>query len=105
MLAAVVSILPWAFGALGIGLLGILGWRIGMPMIRIAELEQRVKLMETQLLTAKERYEAAEAREQRCISQLEQATLDLKKADVRIAAFLTVLELKEGAKQTLKGMI
>lgn len=98
------SIVPWLFGVAGFIVLAVLAWKIGLPAFRIAELSQRVKLVETKLETAKEKAEAAEVREQRCIAELQVATSESKKQAQRVAALLTVFELKTGAKELLKGI-
>lgn len=93
-LANGLNLIPWLFS--GILLLGgaFLAWRVGMPAVKIAALEQHIKLIELQQKTAIERAELAEARSTRLGEQLAGATEALKEANMRIASLLTVIELK-----------
>jgi len=94
MLWAASTLLPWLLGLAGMTALGIFGWRIGMPLIRIAELKAHVSLLEVKLATAQESMKAAEAREQRCVERLEEATLKLETAEREVRTLMGALQIK-----------
>lgn len=89
------NLVPWAFSGVVIIAGAILALKVGVPGVKIAALEQHIKLIDLQQRTALERAELAEQRAVRLGEQLQEATEALKKANIKIAALLTVIELKD----------
>lgn len=92
---ALLTIAPWVFTAVTLLTAGLLGWKIGLPAVKILQLEQRIKLLDLQFQTALEKAELAEKRADHLEDQLKRALDELHTANMRLASLLTVIELKK----------
>lgn len=93
--ASIVTLVPWLFSGLLVLVGGFLAWKVGIPAVKMAAMEQHIKLISLQQRTAMERAEFAEQRATQMGEQLAAATAELKTANMRIASLLTVIELKQ----------
>lgn len=104
LVSSLIGLVPWLLGTAVTIVIGILGWRVGLPLMRIAELHARVDLLQTQLRTSQEQLQQAQLQEKACIARLDAATADLKEANVKIAALMTVFTLKTGTSDVAAAM-
>lgn len=98
--AGAVLLVPEVLKLLGLLALALVAWKFGLPAVRILNLEQEVKLLRLELATEKATAKATELRFHELAEEHARVITELKDSNKKLAACLTVFELKTGADGT-----
>ncbi len=93
-LDTLLKIIPWAISMLVLAGSGLLGWKIGVPGAKIAQLEQRIKLFELKLRQSDDRAKTAEALAKELSKKMDMVLRENDLLHKQVRSVLDTIELK-----------